>query len=113
MDDVDRQVIRLQRQQRADNTVLLESLTQYGDFSQHVEAEVIDSPSPVLGRFHSIDGDRTIKTMINFTLQEFNTLWSLIENAMVSWNLGRGRKPKTNPKDSLFITLVVLTHYNT
>jgi DDE superfamily endonuclease len=67
-----------------------------------------------LDGYTALDGDRTLKTLMNFTLQEFNGLWALVENDVINaWTMGRGRKPKTSGKDAFFIGLVVLKHFNT
>ena len=66
MDAVSRDVVRrLQRQQLDTHSQLSLSLTQFGDFSQHIEDEAVDSPSPIIDRYYAIDGDRTLKTMTN------------------------------------------------
>ncbi|ETV63568.1 hypothetical protein H257_19505 [Aphanomyces astaci] len=51
--------------------------------------------------------------MTNSTASEFETLWSVVDTVMHSaWMEGRGRRSLTSPKDSLFMTLVVLKHFS-
>ncbi|ETO84081.1 hypothetical protein F444_01979, partial [Phytophthora nicotianae P1976] len=53
----------------------------------------------------------SIATLTNLAPLEFERLWNSIRaHAADHWNVGRGRKSKQQPKDVLFMFLVVLKH---
>ncbi|KAF0775027.1 hypothetical protein AaE_001273 [Aphanomyces astaci] len=84
----------------------------YHAHSQHVE-EADDSPTPVIDSFFSQGGNASLSTMTNFTLSEFESIWAIVESAMVTtWTMGRGRKSMTSPKDAFFMAMSVLKHCN-
>lgn len=59
------------------------------------------------------DGAATLRTLTNFAPREFNVLWALEEADFdADWQLGRGRKCKTTPKDAFFCTLVFLKYFS-
>ena len=105
---------RLIRVQASENQNLQEAAANFGEYSQHIEVEHPDSVNPVFEQFVNDGGSEAIKTLTNFTIDEFNVLWSMVEVPLVSaWTTGRGRKSKTNAKDSLLMALCVLKHYDT
>ncbi|KAF0708354.1 hypothetical protein AaE_013251 [Aphanomyces astaci] len=58
-------------------------------------------------------GSEGIRTLTNFTVTEFETLWSFVDTAMQSaWMEGRGRRSPTSPKDAMFMALTVLKHFS-
>jgi hypothetical protein len=91
---------------------LADAADQYnGTLFQQEEVE-LDSDAPIYQQYLSEGGANSIRNMTNFTDSEFDTLWNLIEDEMQSsWRSGRGRRPKTEPKDAFFMTLTVLKHY--
>ncbi|ETV90243.1 hypothetical protein H310_14922 [Aphanomyces invadans] len=49
--------------------------------------------------------------MMNFTTNEFEAIWAIVESTLVPmWTLGRGRKSLVSPKDAFFMALVVLKY---
>ncbi|KAH9117274.1 hypothetical protein LEN26_012743 [Aphanomyces euteiches] len=59
-------------------------------------------------------GPQAMMTMTNFSMSEFNSLWGLCEaDVNASWYEGRGRRNQTSAKDTFFMLLTVLKHYNT
>ena len=102
----------LQVSQRSEQTNLEASHRLFGEYSQHVEEEADDSPSPSV-RALQVESPDSIKIMTGFTDEEFNMLWMQVESVVVpAWLYGRGRKCKTDPKDVL-MALCVLKHYGT
>ena len=72
------------------------------------------SACPLLDCYVSKGGPDTLKTMTNFTESEFDYIWTRMNTHVQStWNVGRGRKSKHQPKDVLFMTLTVLKHPST
>ncbi|ETP53160.1 hypothetical protein F442_01919 [Phytophthora nicotianae P10297] len=70
----------------------------------------IDSPSPIYHQYLR-DDTQSIATLTNFAPLEFERLWNSIRaHAADHWNVGRGRKSKQQPKEVLFMFLVVLKH---
>ncbi|ETO80708.1 hypothetical protein F444_04824 [Phytophthora nicotianae P1976] len=70
----------------------------------------IDSPSPIYHQFLRED-TQNIAALTNFAPLEFECLWNSIRAHVADhWNVGRGRKSKQQPKDVLFMFLVVLKH---
>ncbi|ETV66071.1 hypothetical protein H257_17342 [Aphanomyces astaci] len=58
-------------------------------------------------------GSEGIRTLTNFTVTEFETLWSFVDTAMQSaWMEGRGRRSPTSTKDAMFMALTVLKHFS-
>ncbi|ETV97304.1 hypothetical protein H310_09652 [Aphanomyces invadans] len=105
-------VTRLQQQVDDDAHALNELSTVYQAHSQQVE-EADDTPTPVIDSFFSQGDNAALTTMSNFTPAEIETIWALVEPAMVtSWTMGRGLKSKTSPKDAFFMLLYVLKHCN-
>ncbi|KAF0755307.1 hypothetical protein AaE_005018, partial [Aphanomyces astaci] len=105
-------VSRLQQQVDDDVHALDEMSQVYHAHSQHVE-EADDSPTPVIDSFFSQGGNASLSTMTNFTLSEFESIWAIVESAMVTtWTMGRGRKSMTSPKDAFFMAMSVLKHCN-
>lgn len=107
-------VDRLVHEWDTEEVNLLESLENFGDVARHVEDESSDSASPILAEYIAHGGDETLKAMTNFSAAEFDSLWALVESAvMMVWTQGRGRKPTVSGKDSFFVTLTVLKHFDT
>ncbi|KAJ0391997.1 hypothetical protein P43SY_008604 [Pythium insidiosum] len=113
---------RLERQQRTERVNLIVSNDMYGDAARHLDEEFDDTEAPILARFinHVPEGaargqpDETLRALTNFTTQEFDSLWGLIEADIVAaWTTGRGRQSSASPRDAVFMTLTVLKHYNT
>ena len=49
--------------------------------------------------------------MTNFSLHEFNTIWDVLKDDIVStWNTGRGRRCGVTPKRCVFKILTTLEH---
>ncbi|ETP28256.1 hypothetical protein F442_22455, partial [Phytophthora nicotianae P10297] len=71
----------------------------------------IDSPSPIYHQFLRED-TQNIAALTNFApLEIWRRLWNSIRAHVADhWNVGRGRKSKQQPKDVLFMFLVVLKH---
>ena len=70
-----------------------------------------DSDTPVLDNFSQSDEVGAVVEMTNFTLNDFNSLWNVVEEKVESeWNTGRRRKSQHYPKDVLFMLLSTLKH---
>jgi hypothetical protein len=98
----------LQRQERleeVDNAIddqYLQSITDEGD-----------SQSPIYDRFLLEQGSEGILIMTNFSNAEFDTLFTIVEPAIMAyWSVGRGRRYEVGPRDAFFITLNVLKRYS-
>ncbi|ETV74307.1 hypothetical protein H257_10914 [Aphanomyces astaci] len=104
---------RLHVQSDSDQLYLEESNDVYGD----VVAEENDATTynnPVIDRVIEDSGVDGFRTLTNFTPDEFDTIWSVVEMALQArWHDGRGRRPLSTPKDALFMTLVILKYYQT
>ncbi|KAG4062703.1 hypothetical protein PC123_g2404 [Phytophthora cactorum] len=106
------QVIERPNRQWKDETSNL--VANFEDVARHVEEEASDSGSPIPAEYTALGGDDTLKGMTNFSAPELDALWALVEPAVtITWTQGRGRKPSVSGKDALFITLIVLKHYDT
>ncbi|KAF0708477.1 hypothetical protein AaE_013196, partial [Aphanomyces astaci] len=104
---------RLQDQSIRDQSFLQSSYDEFGDIAGTVSERDEVSNNPIFDRFISDLGSDSVRTMTNFTASEFETLWSVVDTVMHSaWMEGRGRRSLTSPKDSLFMTLVVLKHFS-
>ncbi|ETP04820.1 hypothetical protein F441_18485 [Phytophthora nicotianae CJ01A1] len=67
--------------------------------------------SPVYDRCLRVQGPDRVLRMCNFAPIEFERLWELSEDHVLSkWGVGRGKKCKTSPKDVLFMMLAALKH---
>ncbi|ETN23568.1 hypothetical protein PPTG_00143 [Phytophthora nicotianae INRA-310] len=67
--------------------------------------------SPVYDRCLRVQGPDRVLRMCNFAPIEFERLWELLEDHVLSkWGVGRGKKCKTSPKDVLFMMLAALKH---
>ena len=118
-------VQRLQTQADQESQSLLASSQLFGDLvsaaADHDDDDTESSVSPILDRFILEMGsgdpalaDRALRTMTNMTVVEFNTLWQIVEEALVvKWNVGRGRRSTVTPKDAFMMALCVLKHYDT
>ncbi|ETV76031.1 hypothetical protein H257_09974 [Aphanomyces astaci] len=104
---------RLHVQSVSDQLYLEECYDVYGD----VVAEENDTTTynnPVIDRVIEDSGVDGFRTVTNFTPDEFDTIWSVVEMALQArWHDGRGRRPLSTPKDALFMTLVILKYYQT
>ncbi|ETV93425.1 hypothetical protein H310_12670 [Aphanomyces invadans] len=104
---------RLQVQAVSDQHYLEECLDVFGAGADE-ENNTTTYNNPVIGKVleeSDIDGFRTLT---NFTPAEFDTVWCIVEGPLVvRWMDGRGRKPTTTAKDVLFMTLVIMKHYQT
>lgn len=106
--------VRLQRQMDDELTNLVSSHHTFGELARNAEDDEAECDAPLLSEFLSVGGDETLRAMTNFSSSEFDSLWALVENeVMIIWTLGRGRKPAVAPKDSFFVTLAVLKHFDT
>lgn len=107
-------VARLEQRAQEDEDNLEESSLLYLAASQAVEEGVSDSDSPVIDSYMQHGGNKTMTSMTNFTVTEFDNVWSTVEDVMVpAWTLGRGRRSRVTPKDAFFMALAVLKHYDT
>ena len=107
-------IARLRNLQQQEEENLQNSANAFGSIADYVEEEEVDSESPILDAYHIQGGNRVLKTLINFTLVEFNALWAFVESDVhAAWNMGRGRRPQTTAKDAMFMSLVILKHYDT
>ena len=74
----------------------------------------LESSSPVIDSFIDELGNDVMITMCGFTISEFNVLWSMVEQEMVTrWTTGRGKKSPTKPKDAFFMLLSVFRDADT
>lgn len=107
---------RLQSQRTEDEYDLARCGMIYGSASllSH-DADTADSDSPVMDSFQQQNGNSEwLKTLTNFSLAEFDHLWAVVEQDVIStWIVGRGRKHATKPKDAFMMALCVLKHYDT
>lgn len=70
-----------------------------------------DSDAPIFESFYSTGGSASIAEMINFSPKEFQTVWNVVcDIVMTCWNVGRGRKSTMKGKDMLFMMLTVMKH---
>ena len=54
-------------------------------------------------------GNNTMQQTINFTDMEFNTLYLILQdNILTTYNVGCGKKKSTHPMDALFISILQL-----
>lgn len=105
---------RLVLLQNDDAVNLLVSSSNYGAAARHADEEIDENEAPIMTRFLDDDANGTLKTLTNFSVTEFDTLWGLVEGTLVSlWSTGRGRRNAIAPRDALFMTLTVLKHYDT
>ncbi|KAF0707827.1 hypothetical protein AaE_013452 [Aphanomyces astaci] len=100
---------RLNDQAVRDHTFLQSCLADYGDAAQERNQSEEVHANPVMDKFVEDSGSEGFRTMTNFTITEFETLWSIVDDTMnAAWMEGRGRRSTTTPKDGLFMALVVL-----
>ena len=70
-----------------------------------------DSECPVFDTFYEQGGSSSIISVINFDVQEFDTLWQENrEHITEHFNIERGRKSPHTAKDVLFMTLTVMKY---
>lgn len=70
-----------------------------------------DLPYPVFHSFFHTGGSEAIIIMTNVSPVEFSSIWSRIHDHIFSnWNIGRGRKSGTKPKDDFFMLLTIIKH---
>ncbi|RHY21277.1 hypothetical protein DYB32_009856, partial [Aphanomyces invadans] len=104
---------RLQDQIVRDQSFLQASYIEYADAANSVSERDEVPNNPIMDRFLTDLGSESIRSLTNFTVSEFETLWSFVDDAMNSaWLEGRGRRSTTSPKDSFFMALTVLKHYS-
>ncbi|RHY23026.1 hypothetical protein DYB36_012298 [Aphanomyces astaci] len=78
------------------------------------ENAVVAHQNPVIDKVLEDSGADGFRTLTSFTPAECETIWGFVETPLcVRWTDGLGRKPMTTPKDVLFMTLVILKHYQT
>ncbi|KAG3113409.1 hypothetical protein PI124_g7942 [Phytophthora idaei] len=107
-------VARLRLLQSEEHENLERSAATFGDYADYVEEEVLETESPVMDSFVLQGGNRVLKALTNFTQTEFGVLWAEVEGALHAvWSMGRGRRSQTSAKDAMFMTLVILKHYDT
>ncbi|KAG2783416.1 hypothetical protein PC129_g20915 [Phytophthora cactorum] len=101
---------RLNRQWEDEASNLVASYENFGDVAHHVEEEALDSGSPIVAEYSA----HTLKGMPNVSAPELDALWALVKPAVtITWTQGRGRMPSVSRKDTFFITLTVLKHFDT
>ncbi|KAF0710544.1 hypothetical protein AaE_012476 [Aphanomyces astaci] len=105
---------RLQDQAVRDQSYLESCLHDFGEVS-HLRDDCEDPPeNPMMDKFLIDLGSEGIRSMTNFTVTEFESLWAMVDDAMnTAWMEGRGRRSTTSPKDALFMALTVLKHFST
>ncbi|RHY51484.1 hypothetical protein DYB34_006637 [Aphanomyces astaci] len=102
---------RLQDKSASDRLHLQQSLVEFGEAADE-DNDVQDANNPLMDKVIEEAGDEAFRVLTNFTPSEFDIIWANVERAMNSkWFEGRGRKSKMTPKDSLYVTLTVLKHY--
>lgn len=109
---------RLQRRREDEAANLDESVAQFGHTARYTEAEVPDTPTPLIDTYFrdhiNGQGNSRMVSMCNFSMVEFEFLWGAVESDMaIAWDQGRGRKPVLGAKDAVFVTLAILKHYDT
>ncbi|KAF0702080.1 hypothetical protein AaE_016142, partial [Aphanomyces astaci] len=73
-----------------------------------------DSPAPVLDAFIQAKGPNVVHQMTNFSLSEFNVLWSDLQSTVNRrWNNGSGRKCDVTGRDMLFMAVTSMKHCGT
>ncbi|RHZ17803.1 hypothetical protein DYB37_012547 [Aphanomyces astaci] len=73
-----------------------------------------DSPAPVLDAFIQAKGPNVVHQMTNFSLSEFNVLWSDLQSTVNRrWNTGSGRKCDVTGRDMLFMAVTSMKHCGT
>lgn len=78
---------------------------------QDFDNEQFNSNAPLFDQFYDEGGREGIKGLINFTPEEFETLWATAEtHVLPRYNTGRGQRSKVTAKDALFCTMTVLKH---
>ncbi|ETW04844.1 hypothetical protein H310_03967 [Aphanomyces invadans] len=71
----------------------------------------LDTPAPVLDAFVQAKGPSVEHQMTNFSLTEFNLLWSDLQSTINRrWNIGSGRKCDVTGRDMLFMTVTSMKH---
>jgi hypothetical protein len=105
-------VRRLRALQAEEDRNLSVSQDTFGNYQEYLNEDVHDDEHPVLTA--AIEDDPlNLKSMTNFTLPEFNVLWSQVEPVVLPvWNLGRGRRHRTTAIDAFLMVLTVLKHYD-
>ncbi|ETV88735.1 hypothetical protein H257_00249 [Aphanomyces astaci] len=100
---------RLQDQSIRDRSYLD---VEYGS-NDEVNLEEV-AANPIMERFTTDLGTDGIRALTNFTVSEFEFLWSFVDDAINNaWMEGRGHRCATSPKEALFMALTVLKHYCT
>jgi len=70
------------------------------------------SESPIMRRFIIENGADKFISLTNFTVQEFENLWVIIGDKLLSeWNGGPGARSNTTAKDLFFIFVMQLKQY--
>ena len=87
-----------------------EELERYDDAPQLSNDDQTDeSESPKMDEFIKEDGDRALMSITNFTLSEFNGVWSQVQEHVSSrYNTGRGSKSPIKAKDLFLCRYVYL-----
>jgi hypothetical protein len=92
-------------------SALLEFINSEGN-DLHSDSDTEHEECHIFDEFLRVGGMDSIINMCNFTLAEFNILYGICEDSMIlNFESGRGRRSKISSKDILFLTLVVLKHY--
>ncbi|ETV66209.1 hypothetical protein H257_17340 [Aphanomyces astaci] len=104
---------RLQDQTIRDRSYLEASFTTNGEAARAANESDEAAAHPIMDKFITDLGSEGIRTLTNFTVTEFETLWSFVDTAMQSaWMEGRDRRSPTSPKDAMFMALTVLKHFS-
>ncbi|RHY78648.1 hypothetical protein DYB31_012832 [Aphanomyces astaci] len=104
---------RLQDQTICDRSYLEASFTTHGEAARAANESDEAAAHPIMDKFITDIGSEGIRKLTNFTVTEFETLWSFVDTAMQSALMEvRGRRSPTSPKDAIFIALTVLKHFS-
>lgn len=81
--------VHLQRQMEEDQANVAASSNRFGSLARHVEDDSPDTSSPLFEEYIAVDGDDTLVVMTNFTTNEFDTRWRIVETEMtIAWTQG-------------------------
>ncbi|OWZ11213.1 hypothetical protein PHMEG_00015800 [Phytophthora megakarya] len=70
------------------------------------------TPAPKYDYTVTAQGPDCVLKMCNFAPREFDKLWDVVKNHVLSnWNVGLGKETTNSPKDVLFMTLAAFKHY--
>ncbi|KAF0759481.1 hypothetical protein AaE_003697, partial [Aphanomyces astaci] len=104
---------RLQDQSIRDRSYLDVEYGSNDEVLDEVNLEEV-AANPIMERFTTDLGTDGIRALTNFTVSEFESLWSFVDDAMNNARMeGRGHRCATSPKEALFMALTVLKHYCT